>query len=120
MVLGFTSGLRDWLIILWAFLSVLALVAVIAATFSIWSGVRGLIKTVKTSVNEDIQPILTIGQDSAQNVAGTARFFSDAAVKPVITGLSYVAGARRAISVFTGLAGRGGGGKSKGRGEQRR
>ncbi len=107
MVLGILSTTRDILIILWGFLSVVALVFIILATWTIYRGVKDLINTAKSTVNDDVRPILSITQDSANNVAGTARFMSDAVAKPVIRGLSVVAGARRALGVFTGLTGRG-------------
>ena len=107
MILGVLSATRDVLIILWALFSVIALLLFIFATLSIYSGVRGVIKTVKTTVDEEVKPILSITQDSATNVAGTTRFLGDTVAKPVIQGLSFIAGARRAISVFTGMAGRG-------------
>ena len=107
MVLGILSTTRDILIIAWAFLSVVALVLIIFAAWTIYRGVMGLINTAKATVDDDVKPILSIAQDSATNVTGTARFMSDAVARPVIRGLSVLAGARRAISVFTGMTGRG-------------
>lgn len=107
MVLGVLADTRDILIILWALFSVLALVFIIFATWTIYSGVRGLMNVAKATVNEDVKPILSITQDSVNNVAGTSRFVSDTVARPVIRGLSFVAGARRALAVFTGLTGRG-------------
>jgi K+ transporter len=107
MVLGVLADIRDVLIIIWALLSVVALVFIIFAVWTIYSGVKGLINMTKATVNEDVKPILSISQDSVNNVAGTTRFVSDTVAKPVIRGLSFIAGARRALAVFTGLTGRG-------------
>lgn len=107
MVLGVLANIRDVLIILWALFSVVALVLIIFAVWTIYSGVKGLINMTKATVNEDVKPILSISQDSVNNVAGTTRFVSDTVAKPVIRGLSFIAGARRALAVFTGLTGRG-------------
>jgi hypothetical protein len=107
MVLGALANTRDILIILWALFSVIALIFIIFATWTIYSGIRGLINMTRTISNEDVKPILSITQDSVNNVAGTTRFVSDTVAKPVIRGLSFIAGARRALAVFTGLTGRG-------------
>lgn len=104
------GNIRDVLIILWGLLSVVALVMITFAAWTIYRGVTGLLKTLKTTVNEDVKPILSLTQDSVNNVSGTARFASDTVAKPIIRSLSFIAGARRAISVFTGITGRGGGG----------
>jgi K+ transporter len=106
MVLGFLSTTRDILIVLWALLSVIALVFIILATWAIYSGVRNLINVTKATMNEDVKPILSISQDSVNNVAGTARFVSDTVAKPLIRALSFIAGVRRALAVFTGLVNR--------------
>jgi hypothetical protein len=106
MVLGFLASFRDVVIIIWALLSVIAVVLLIMAALSIWFGVRELIRTLRSTVNDDVRPLLTISQDTANNVAGTTRFINDTVAQPVIRGLSFVAGARKAISVFTGLRGR--------------
>jgi len=107
MILGALGATRDVFIVLWAFLSVMALIFIILAALAIWAGVKDILKTVKATVNEDVKPILTVSQDTVNNVAGTTRFVSDTVAKPVIRGLSFIAGARRALSVFTGISGRG-------------
>jgi hypothetical protein len=107
MILGVLGNIRDVLIIIWALLSVIAIALIIFVALTIYGGVKDLIRTVKATVNEDVKPMLAIGQDSASNVAGTTRFVSETVARPVIRGLSFLAGARRALAVFTGLTGRG-------------
>src|SRR5262245_8371433 len=107
MILSALSNTRDVVIILWGFLSAVAVALIILAALAIWLGIRDLLRTLKTTVNEDVRPMLTVSQDTANNVAGTTRFVSDSVAKPVIRGLSFIAGARRAIEVFTGLTSRG-------------
>ena len=106
MILTVLANIRDVLIIVWAFLSVVAVVLIIFAVWTIYRGTMDLIRTVKATINEDVKPLIAIGQDSANNVAGTTQFVSESVAQPVIRGLSFVAGARRTMSVFTGLAGR--------------
>jgi hypothetical protein len=107
MVLGWLGNTRDVLIILWGFLSVVALLFIILATWTIYRGVMGLVKMTRATVNEDVKPILSVTQDSVNNVYGTARFLSDTVATPVIRMLSFLAGVRRALAVLAGLTGRG-------------
>lgn len=106
MVLGWLGATRDVFVILWALFSVVAIAFLILATFSIWRGIKDLIKTVKSIADDDVKPILAISQESAANVAGTSRFLSDAVAKPAIKGLSTLAGIRRGVNVFLGVTGR--------------
>jgi hypothetical protein len=107
MVLDALANTRDILIILWALFSVIALIFIIFATWTIYRGIRGLVNMTRITMNDDVKPILSITQDSVNNVAGTSRFVSDTVAKPMIRSLSFIAGARRALAVFTGLTGRG-------------
>ena len=107
MVLGVLGATRDTFIILWGLLSVIQLFLLIFAIWRIYKGVMGLVETFKSIANEDVKPVIAIGKDTANNVAGTTRFMSDTVAKPVIRGLSMAAGARRAVVVFTGVTGRG-------------
>lgn len=110
MVLDALANVRDVLIIMWALFSVIALIFIIFATWTIYRGIRGLVNLTRLTMNDDVKPILSLTQDSVNNVAGTSRFVSDTVARPVIRSLSFVAGARRALAVFTGLTGRGRGG----------
>src|SRR5215211_1440847 len=107
MILGVLSTIRDIIIVLWGLLSVVALIFLIFAAWSIYRGVKGVINTVNTMVNDDVKPMLSISQDSLNNVNGTVRFAGDTVARPIIKSLSFIAGARRTIAVFTGIAGRG-------------
>ena len=114
MMLGALVNIRDWFIIIWAFLSIVATVFFILFTWVAYRGVKGLIGNVKLVVNEDIRPIIATGKESANNVTGTARFVSDTVVQPVIRAYGVINGVRRGARVFTG------GGKDKGSTEDRR
>lgn len=107
MMLGALANIRDWFIIIWALLSIVATVFFILFVFTAWRGVKGLIGNVKLVVNEDIRPIIATGKESANNVTGTARFVSDTVVQPVIRAYGVINGVRRGAKVFTG------GGKDK-------
>jgi K+ transporter len=109
MLLGWLANTRDVLIVLWALLSVLALLFIILAAWAIYRNARALVRTTQNTVNSDIRPILSLGQDTVNNVAGTARFMSQTTTTPVIRLLSLLTGVLRALSVFLGLRGAGGG-----------
>ena len=107
MILGWLGTTRDVFIVLWAVLSVVQLLLLIFAIWRIYSGVKGLIGTFQSIANDDVKPVIAIGKDTANNVAGTTRFLGDSVARPVIRALSVAAGARRAVTVFTGVTGRG-------------
>jgi len=104
MILGWLDATVDVFIILWALFSVIALVFIILATWSIYRGLKSLMQTTQNTVNNDVRPLLSLSQDAVNNVAGTARFMSTTTATPVIRLLSFISGARRAIAVFFGLA----------------
>jgi hypothetical protein len=105
VVLGFLAGFRDVIIILWALLSVVALVGIILATLSIYLGIKDLIRTGKLIADEDIRPMVAVTQDTVNNVAGTTRFLNDTVARPVIKGLAFIAGIRRALAILAGMRG---------------
>jgi hypothetical protein len=98
---------RDVVIITWGALSIIAFLLVILVLLSLWSGVRGLIKDVKLTVREDVQPLLATGRETVNNVTGTSRFLSDTVVSPVLRLYGIISGVRRGFTVFTGITRRG-------------
>jgi hypothetical protein len=98
---------RDVVIITWGALSILAFLLVILWILVMWRGIMGLVRDVRVTVQEDVRPLLATGRESVNNVTGTTRFLSDTVVSPVLRLYGIVAGVRRALSVLTGLAGRG-------------
>src|ERR671932_671744 len=86
VILGWLGNIRDIIVILWGALSVVALVFFIFATWSIYRGVKGLINTANTIANQDVKPILSISQDSLNNVKGNVRFAGDTVARPIIKG----------------------------------
>lgn len=98
---------RDVVIITWGGLSIIAFLLVILVLLSLWRGVMGLVKDVKLTVREDVQPLLATGRETVNNVTGTSRFLSDTVVSPVLRLYGIVSGVRRGFAVFTGLTRRG-------------
>jgi hypothetical protein len=98
---------RDWIVIIWGLLTIMALGFFILWTIAVGTGVRRLIKQTNTVVQDDIRPIIATGRESANNATGTIRFVSDTVVHPIIRLYGIISGVRRALSVFTGMTGRG-------------
>jgi hypothetical protein len=107
------EAVRDTVIIIWGILTLLAVLFFILWLLTMITGVRGLIKDVKTVVQDDVRPLIATSRESANNVTGTTRFVSDTVVQPIIRVYGIVAGIRRGFDVFTGLTGRGRGGKTR-------
>jgi hypothetical protein len=107
MLLSWLTTARDVFITLWALFSVLALLFIILASWAIYRNARALLRTTQSTVNTDIRPILSLSQDTVNNVAGTARFMSQTTTTPVIRFLSLITGVLRTLSVLFGVRGAG-------------
>jgi hypothetical protein len=107
MLLGWLATTRDVLIVLWALFSVIALIFIILASWAIYRNAKALVRTTQSTLNTDVRPILSLSQDTVNNVAGTARFMSQTTTTPVIRLLSLLSGVVRALSVFAGMRGGG-------------
>jgi|SRR5579884_162211 hypothetical protein len=107
MTLSVHEAVRDWVIIVWGSIGILAFLFFILFLLALWRGINSLIGETKVVVREDVRPIIATSRESVNNVAGTTRFLGDTIVRPVIRVYGIVAGIRRFIGVFTGLAGRG-------------
>lgn len=86
-----TATLRDIFIIfmgLGIFLIILLLIILVVATTYLVLKVNDLIQLL----DREVKPILSKLQDTMQTVKGTTLFYSDQAIKPVITTAGYVAG----------------------------
>jgi hypothetical protein len=68
--------------------------------------VRALIGAVRGLIADDVKPILTETRGTVHKVQGTVSFVSENAVKPVVRVSATVAGARKMMSVLTGLSNR--------------
>ena len=86
--------LRDWIIVVFAFLGVIgALVFIVSVLF----------------ILRKVSPILDSAKITFQNVKGTSSFVSEKVVEPIIKTYGFAAGARRTIGIITRLSKRKGG-----------
>ncbi len=97
---------RDWVIIIWGVMSILTLGIVSLIAVMIGLSVKNLVNTVNELVNTSVKPVIESTQTSVTNVTGTAQFLGDTVVSPIIRVFSFVAGLRRGLAVFTGVAGK--------------
>lgn len=66
---------------------------------------RALLKKTLELLDEDVKPLLGTARLTADDVRGTTRYVSRAAVTPIIRAYGVVAGIRRAANVLAGLTG---------------
>jgi hypothetical protein len=97
---------RDLVIIIWGVLSILTLAVVLLIALFIGLSVKNLVNTVNELVNTSIKPAIETSQQSVANVTGTTQFLGDTIVSPIIRVISFFAGVRRFLGVFTGLSGK--------------
>ncbi len=102
-------GLADWrdvVVIAVGSLTMLVLIAVLVVTVVLGLLMRSLLGTVRRVLNDEVSPLINSAQQTVHTVKGTATFVSEKAASPIIRVYGVVSGARRAISVLTGIAGR--------------
>jgi hypothetical protein len=102
-------SLQDWrdvIIIAAGSMTVLVLLAIFVFTVVLGLAARGLLGTVQTLLRGEVTPLLDSVRETVQSARGTTAFIGETAVAPVIRVYSVVAGARRAMGVLSGLAGR--------------
>src|SRR5581483_6701871 len=97
---------RDIVIIIWGVMSILTLLVVLLIALFIGLSVKNLISTVNDLINTSIKPVIETTQESVTNVTGTTQFLGDTIVTPIIRVLSFFAGLRRFLGVFTGISNR--------------
>lgn len=91
-MLGFLDGLKDVVIILAALSSIVVLVLLGMLVLQ----VMDLVKRIKA----DTKPLIEETQKTVQSVRGTSTFIGDELVKPLITAVGAVSGARRTLQVL--------------------
>lgn len=105
------EDLRDIVIIAAGSLSILVLMALLVFTVLLGLAARALLGTVNRLLNEEVTPLVNSAHLTVKKVHGTASFIGETTASPVIRVYGMFAGARRAVGVVTGLAGRRGGSK---------
>ena len=97
---------RDVIIIAAGSLMILVLLAVFIFTVVLGMATRALLGAIRSTLRDDLSPLLESAQQTIHTVQGTTAFIGETAVGPVIRVYSIVAGARRMMGVLTGITGR--------------
>lgn len=97
---------RDIVIIVVGSLAILVLLAMLVFTVAIGIAARMLLGTVRSLITDDVKPVVDSAHQTVRTVRGTATFISETAVTPVVKVYGMAAGARRMVSVITGVTGR--------------
>ncbi len=92
---GTFSALRDWFIILVAFMSFVIALALIFLLVEL--------TLLILLLRDEIKPLLVSLNDTMGTVRGTTQFMSDHVTQPAIQVVSAVSGVRRVIEVLAGL-----------------
>lgn len=92
------ADLRDWIIVIYGFLGIVAMLLVILIlVFILWQ-IRNATRAVGNIVDESVRPTLNEARRTAETVRGTTEFISDNAVHPIIRAISTGRGLRKALS----------------------
>lgn len=88
------AALRDIAIVILALVAILELLVLLIVAVLIY---------------KKLSPVLDSARAATNNVRGTTAFMADTLVKPIIGTIGFAVGARRTLSVLTGLGKRKGG-----------
>lgn len=102
-------GLADWrdvIVIAVGSFALIVLVAILFFTVVLGLATRALIGTARRLLRDEVTPLINSAQQTVHTVKGTATFVSEKAASPIIRVYGIVSGARRAVSVITGITGR--------------
>jgi hypothetical protein len=98
--------IRDWVIIVSGSLMTLVLFLLVIVVVVLGLSARALLKTVQSTLTDDLKPLLDSVRQSVSTVQGTTAFIGENAVAPVVRAYGIVAGVRRALGVLSGVIGR--------------
>ena len=98
---------RDWVIIISGAMSILVLMAVFVFVVVLGLAARALLGTTRNLLNNEVTPLVSSARATVKTVRGTTNFIGETAANPVIKVYGIAAGARRGLSVLSGLRGRG-------------
>lgn len=101
----FVETFRDWVIIFMGIAFAGFFFVALIVTIVVGLLLRALLKKTLTMLDEDVKPLLGTARLTAEDVRGTTRYISRAAVTPIVRAYGVVAGVRRAANVLAGLTG---------------
>ena len=95
--------LRDLVIVIWGVLGIIFLAVALVLAIVLGLTARGLMATIRTLLEEDLQPAIRSARQTVDSIRGTTSFVADTAVAPVIRVYGIVSGARRFTSTLGGF-----------------
>jgi len=95
--------LRDLVIVIWGISGIVFLAVALVLAIVVGTSARGLIRTIQSLLQDDVQPTLRSARQTVDSIRGTTSFVADTAVAPVIRVYGVVSGVRRFISVLSGF-----------------
>jgi hypothetical protein len=95
--------LRDLIIVIWGIAGIVFLAVALVVALVVGIGAWSLISTVRTMLQEDVQPTLRSARQTMDGIRGTSSFLSETAVAPVIRVYGIASGIRRFASLLGGL-----------------
>ncbi len=102
-LLATLADIRDVFIIVYGVIGIVFFFVAVIVTLVLGLTVRGLIRNVNQLLDESVKPTLGSIRQTANSIRGTTEFVGQTAVAPIIRTYGMFAGARRAISVISGL-----------------
>ena len=97
---------RDIIIIAAGSLTILVLLAVFTLTVVLGLGARALISALRSTLRDEVNPLLHSVRQTVHTVQGTTSFVGETSIKPIIRVYGAIAGVRRMAGVLTGIVGR--------------
>jgi hypothetical protein len=98
---------RDVVIIVYGIIGVIFFFVGLIVLLVVGLTVRGLLKNVQGLLNETVRPTVDSIKNAADTMRGTTEFVGRTAVSPIVRTYGLVAGVRKGVGVFSGLARRG-------------
>ena len=95
--------MRDIAIIVGAVLASLAFLAIFVFTVVLGLTGRTLLSTIRTTIDDDVKPLVKSAQGTVKRLQGTSAFIGETAVSPIIRVYGIAAGTRRALGVLAGM-----------------
>ena len=103
-VLVSLADIRDGFIIAYGIIGIIFFFVAVIVTIATYGAVRGLIKSIRSVLDESLKPALDSIKGTADSVRGTTEFVGTKAVAPIIRTYGMFAGLRKGLGVLSGVS----------------
>lgn len=97
------STLRDWVVIVYGVLGIIAFLVVIIATVVVAMAILRLVRAARDTVDMQINPTIQTVRHTSEAIQSRVSFILDHAARPIIRTYATVSGVRRGLAAFSGL-----------------